>query len=158
MIEARQCIRPQSVGEQMVPANAVIQNSQISGAWIGLQALRKNVGPTVIAVGGGAVAIGDGVSQNDDCACSGRGFYVNSGDEVPVINSFCDVELRRGDWISVGDIGGCPRTRMARLLDWSCVEAQRDGNIRQRICRKRNRIREVVCMGRNGYVGRAREG
>src|SRR5579864_4325324 len=97
MIEARQRIRSQAIGEQMVPANAVIENSQIPGAWVGLQALRQNVGPTVVAVGCGAVAIGDGVTKHDDGTCSGRGSYVNSGNEVPVINGFCDVELGRGD-------------------------------------------------------------
>jgi hypothetical protein len=97
MIEARQGTRSQAIGEEMVSANAVIEDRQIPGTWIGLQALRQNVGPAVIAVGGGAVAISNGVAKHDDGTCSGRGSYVNSGNEIPVINSFCDVELGRGD-------------------------------------------------------------
>src|SRR5260221_14069505 len=97
MIEARQGIRSQAIGEQMVSPNPLIENSQLPRTWVCLQALCQHVSPTVIAIGCGTVPIGDRVAKHHDCPCFGWGSYVNSGDEIPVLNGFNAAELRCGD-------------------------------------------------------------
>ena len=59
MIESRQCIWPEAIGEQTVSADTLIQNRKIARTWLPLQALRKNIRPPIISVGRSAMSIGD---------------------------------------------------------------------------------------------------
>jgi len=59
MIHPRQRIRPQTIGKDVIPPDAVVENSNVAGLGLSLQPLRQDVGPAIVAVGGGAMSIGD---------------------------------------------------------------------------------------------------
>ena len=66
-IEAREGVGAEAVGEQMVAADAVVETRRcccVAGR--GLKASGENIGPAVVAVGGGAVAVGNGIAKGDD--------------------------------------------------------------------------------------------
>jgi hypothetical protein len=58
-IETRKCIRAKAIGKKVVSADTLIQNADVSVNRRSLKPLRKNVGPTVIAVGRGSVPVRD---------------------------------------------------------------------------------------------------
>jgi hypothetical protein len=65
-IEAREDVWPQAVGQKVIASYALVGNADIARGGRGLKAGGEYVGPTVIAVGGGAVSVGDGVAESDD--------------------------------------------------------------------------------------------
>src|SRR5450432_1495310 len=62
-IEARQRIRPQAIGQQMIAADALVRHSNVAGMRRALQTLPQYVRPAVVSVGCGAVAVGDGIPE-----------------------------------------------------------------------------------------------
>ena len=80
-----------------------------------MKAAGENVGPAIVAVGGGAMAVGDGVAEGDDGSCGGRGLHIDFGDLVPVIDVFGIGERGSADEVAVRVEGGCTRARVSGL-------------------------------------------
>src|SRR5580658_5786363 len=160
IVETGQRIRSQTIGEQVVSSDPVVENGDVVGRRRFLEPLCQSVGPPVIAVGRGAVSIGNRIPKDDDCPGIGRSRYVNSGDEVPVFNGLRAEELGHRNQVSMCDVGSRSRTWMAGLFVRSRADVQRDGYIGERIYRKRDRIRKVVGVrwNRNAWQAREREG
>src|SRR5215472_11433871 len=66
-IEASECIRSQSVLEQMVPADALIQNAHVPCSRRSLEPRSQHIRPTVISICSCAVAVRDRIAQNGKC-------------------------------------------------------------------------------------------
>src|SRR5262249_2727188 len=71
MIEAPESIGSKTIEQKAVAADAVIQNGKRLCCTSRLQALCQEIGPAIVCVGGCAVAISDGVTQNNNRASSG---------------------------------------------------------------------------------------
>ncbi len=67
--EACQRIGAETVGKQMISTDALIGNSNRSCLGCSLESGREHIGPTVVSVGGGSVAIGDGVTEHHYRSC-----------------------------------------------------------------------------------------
>src|SRR5215472_9811794 len=65
-IEARQCIRAESVDKQVISADALVRYGNVASGRRVLQPAGKYIGPAVVSIRGGAMPIGDGVAQCDD--------------------------------------------------------------------------------------------
>src|SRR6516225_4505479 len=63
VVKACQSVRSEAIEQKTVPADAFVQNSDRSRRRIGLQALGEQIRPSVISVGGGTMAVGDGVTE-----------------------------------------------------------------------------------------------
>ena len=62
-IEAGERVGAQAVDEKMIAADAVIEHGDVLCGGGLLQARGEHVGPAVVAVGGGGVAVGDGIAK-----------------------------------------------------------------------------------------------
>jgi len=78
-IEAGECVGPEAVGEEMVAADAEVEDGDIARGGRGLETRGKDIGPAIVTVGGGGVSVGDGVAERDDGGCGWRGLYVDAG-------------------------------------------------------------------------------
>ena len=91
-VEAGEGVGAEAVGEEVVAADALVEDAGGMGCGVGLEALGEDVGPAVVAVEGGGGAVGDGVAEGNDGEGGGGGLDVDGGDEVPVV----DLSWRRG--------------------------------------------------------------
>src|SRR5215468_9074109 len=62
-IETGQCVRSEAVGQQVIAANTLIGDSDAARVGRDLQTFRQDIGPAVVSVCCGAMAVGDGVSE-----------------------------------------------------------------------------------------------
>ena len=103
-IKARQGTRPQAVREQMVAADAVVENPKHAVCRRLLQSLRQNVGPAIIPVGSSAVSVRNGISQDDNGCASGAGRHVHARKLIPVIH-----------FLSIGQVGSRHQIPMRQI-------------------------------------------
>jgi hypothetical protein len=128
-IEAGESIGAEAVDEEMVAADALIGDGDVSRFWSGLQPRGKDVGPSIVAIGGRAMAVGDGVSQCDNGSCTGNGLHINSRHNVPVVDLSGVGECGSGGEISVCVIGGGSGAGMPSLLRWRLGNIEADSKI-----------------------------
>src|SRR6185437_13550124 len=83
-VEAGERVRSQPIDQQMVAANTMIQHAEIPQLWHGLQTLSQHICPPIIAVGGGAMPVCNGVPQSDNGAGTLGSKNVNPRDLIPV--------------------------------------------------------------------------
>ncbi len=65
-IEARQRVDAGSIPQNLVAADGFIQYRKFAILWIGLQASRQLIRPSLVGVDGGFCAIGDGIPDGND--------------------------------------------------------------------------------------------
>ena len=70
-VEAGEHVGAEAVGEEVIAADALVEDSDVVRCGRGLEALGEGVGPAVVAVGGGGVAVGDGVAERNDGSRAG---------------------------------------------------------------------------------------
>ena len=126
MIEAGKSIGSKTIEQEAIPTYAVIENSDRLGCGIGLQVLCEEVGPAIVRVRSGAMAIGDGVAQNNNRASSGRSNNVDTTYEVPVLHLLRIRKIRCRDLVTVCDVRGRTGTWMSGLLCGWLVEVKSD--------------------------------
>ncbi len=68
-IKACKRVGTETIGQQVISTDALIGNSNRSCLGRSLESGREHIGPTVVAVGGGSVAIGDGVTEHHYRSC-----------------------------------------------------------------------------------------
>ena len=112
-IEAGEHVGAEAVGEQVVAADALIEDPDVVRCGRGLETRGEDVGPAVVAVGGGGVAVGDGVAEGDDGAGAGRGEDVDAGELVPVVDVFRVGKVGGGDEVAVHVVRGGAGAGMA---------------------------------------------
>ena len=123
-----------------------------------LEASGEDVGPAVVSVGGGAVAVGDGVTEGDDGGGAGGGEDVDRGDEVPVIDVMGISKFGRGGGIAVDIPGRGTGAGMARLLFGRDVQVESYGDVGERGDGVVDGIGDIFGAWRNGDIGSAGEG
>ena len=64
LIKSCQGTWPQAIRKKMVPANSLIENSDIACGRVCIQALGENICPSIVAVGRSAVPIGNRVTEH----------------------------------------------------------------------------------------------
>jgi hypothetical protein len=62
-IKAGENIGAQAIGKQVVAADALVGDADAARGGRGLKPLRQDIGPAIVAVGGCAVAVSDGVAE-----------------------------------------------------------------------------------------------
>jgi len=100
-IEARQNVRPQAVGQQVIAADALVGDANGSRFRRALQTAGQFIRPAVVSVGGGCVAVGDGVTENHDRSSGWRGLHVDPRNLIPVVDLLCVGEAGGADQVSV---------------------------------------------------------
>ncbi len=118
----------------------------------------QRVGPAVVAVGGGAVAVGDGIAQHRDGGDVRGRQHVDALDLIPVLDALRVRQLGSGDEIARGVEAGGARAGMAGLLRRRRVVMQADGEVAERRGIERHGIGDVVGAGRDRDVAAAGEG
>src|SRR5262249_46285615 len=116
MIEASESIGSKTIEQKAVAADAVIQNGKRLCCTSRLQALCQEIGPAIVCVGGCAVAISDGVTQNNNRASSGGSGDIDATYEVPVLHFLRIGKIGCRDLVTVCHVRGRTRTRMSGLL------------------------------------------
>ena len=98
----------------------------------GLQSRCEHIGPAVIAVGGGSMTIGDGVSERNDGSCVRWREHIDFRHLVPMIHVLRLGERGRGYLVTVDVIGRGARAGMACLLCRWCLQMKRHSEIGER--------------------------
>ena len=65
-VEAGERVGPVAVVEDAVAADAFVEDAEVGGLLVGLQAAGEDVGPAGVVVGGAVGAVGDAVAEGDD--------------------------------------------------------------------------------------------
>ncbi len=184
-IETGKGVGAEAVGEEMVAADAGVGDAESGycvlgigcrcwlGVWGvgsrvwggrerfgGLQAGGEDVWPAVVAVGGCAVSVGDGVAEGYDGGGWGVSADIDGGDLVPVINLFdfahgClfgRVEFGGGDGVAVYVIRGGAGAGVAGLDGGRLVEMDADGEVGEGGDWSVDWIGEDFSAGRDGEV------
>ena len=131
-IEASERVGAEAVGEEVVAADALVEDPDIVRGRRGLEALGEDVGPAVVAVGGGGVAVGDGVAEGNDGSCAGGGEDVDAGELIPVLDLLCVGKIACGDEIAVKVVRGGAGAGVAGFTCGRRVKVNSDGEVRER--------------------------
>jgi len=156
-VKTRESVGAEAIEEQSIAADALIDNGNGLRCGIGLEALGEQVRPAIVTVGGGAMSVGDGISEYDDGGGLRSGDNVDGGDEVPMFDFFRRGEFGRCNKIPMSEEGSSAGTGMTGLTGRRGVEIDGDGQIGKSRNGDRNSIGEVFGPGGNDYVGAARE-
>ena len=114
-IEACQCIRPESVSQQMIAADALVGYPDVARRRGTLQPACKHVRPAIISIRRCTMTVGDGIAESDHCCCSRRSLHINLRDLIPVIHMLWLKERGRTHLVAMNVIRCRTRPRMRRL-------------------------------------------
>jgi len=157
-VEAGEDVGAEAVGEQVVAADALVEDAEGSGGGRGLKPLGEDVGPAIVAVGGGSVAVGDGVAEGYDGGCVLRGGDIDCGDLVPVVHLLRGRQVCRRDLIAVDVVGRGAGAGMAGLAGGRGVEMEGDGEVGESGDGIVDGVGDVLGTCGNGDVAAAGEG
>ena len=157
-VEAGQGVGTKSVGEEMISSDALIGDCYVARVLVSLQAVGENVGPAVVAVGGGSMAVSDGVAEHDDGGGAFGSEDIDGGDLIPVVDVFGVGEIGGGGFVSVDDVRRSAGTGVAGFRGGRSLEVERDRNVRESVDLVSDGVGNVVGAGRDGDVGRSGEG
>jgi hypothetical protein len=129
VIESCQSVWPKPVEQQPISADAVIENRDIACAILCLQAFGEDIGPTIVAVCSGPMAVSNRIAQSDHRTRVGCSRDIHSADEVPVLDLFRIGKFGSRDQIAMNQKRRFPRTWMACLLRRRHIGVQRDCEI-----------------------------
>ena len=166
-IEAGESVGAKAVGEEVIAADASVGDANVGSRVLGLgcrgwgrglEAGGEDVGPAVVAVGGCAVSVGDGVAEGDYCSRRGDSQDINGGDLVPVVNVFGRVEFGGGDGVPVDIVGSGAGAGVACLDGGRRVVVDADGEVGEGGDGRVDGIGEDFGSWRDGDIGVASEG
>jgi hypothetical protein len=101
-VEAGKCAGAGGVVEDAVATDALVQDAEVRGLFVGLEAAGEDVGPAGVGVGGAVGAVGDAVAEGDDGGAVTVDFDVDAFEEGPGGDLFGRVEGLGAD-----DVAGC---------------------------------------------------
>ena len=82
-VEAGQCGGAGGVVEDAVASDAFIEDGEVGGLLVGLEAACEDVGPAGVGVAGAVGSVGDAVAEGDDGGCFFVSGDVDAFEEVP---------------------------------------------------------------------------
>ena len=95
-VESSQGVRPESVGEDAVPAGGLVREREggEGGVVGGLESREEEIGPAIVAVVVAAAAVGDAVTNDRDGANRLGDPCIERADEVPAENDMSSARFR----------------------------------------------------------------
>jgi hypothetical protein len=129
-VEAGECGGAGGVVEDAVAADALIQDAEVCGLLVGLEAAGEDVGPAGVGVACAVGAVGDAVAEGDD----GGGFVVagdvDSFEEVPGEEGLRGVERGGADDVAGDEVVGLVGEGVeGELADGLVGEEEADGEV-----------------------------
>ena len=119
-IEARQRIGAGSIQQNLVAADGFIQHRQVAILWVGLQAPRQLIRPSLVGIDGGFGAIGDRVPDGNDGCRIGGSKGVDSVEVFPAGQRGGRLQGGAGDYIAGRVIaGGVAELMLGNWARWA---------------------------------------
>ena len=126
-VEAGQGGGAGDVVEDAVAADALVEDAEIGGLLVGLEAAGEDVGPAGIRVASAVGAVGDAVAEGDDGGALFVGGDVDSFEEVPGEECLRGVERSGADDVAGDEVVGLIGEGMeGELVDWLIGEKEAD--------------------------------
>jgi hypothetical protein len=155
-VEARGKVGAQAVAQHAPAANAGVDHAQRLAVLT--QACRQHVGPAVIAVGGHAIAVGDGIADRNDRAGTARRLNFDVAQRIPARDLARLGPCRLHHLVALGEEALGAGAGMAGLARRFAFEVQRDREIGGRFEFHGDGVAVVFSARRNHDVGTAIEG
>ena len=158
-VEACECVGAGDVVQDAVAADAFVQDGDVGGLLVGLQAFGEDIGPAGVGAEGAVGAVGDAVSEGyDGCAVS-AGEDVDAFEEGPVDDLFRVFEFYGTDDVAGSGVTGLVGEGVERdVLDGLRGDEDADGEIGSGGQLEIDGIAEGERSGGNGDGGAASEG
>lgn len=156
-VEPRKCIGADTVGEQAVATDSLVQHADVMSGAVSLHSFRKNIGPAVVAIGCRCVSVGYGISQDHDRISAFGCDHVDARYLIPVVYLFGPDQVRRCDMVAMNVIGCFARTGMTGLHCRGRVEMKCDRDVRQSSYWVMNWIGDIFCTCGNDYGAHTRK-
>jgi len=156
-IEAGEGIGAEAVGEEVVAADAEVEDGDVARGGRGLEACGEDVGPAIVTVGGGGVPVGDGVAEGDDCGCERRGENVDAGELIPVFDMLRVRKVGCGDEVAVEVPRGGVGAGVSGFGGRRRVKMEGDGEARERRDGAGDGVGEIFSAGGDEDVGGSRK-
>ena len=150
-IEARQGTGTYSIDEDAIAADAFVQDGEIPGGRVVVQAGGKNVGPAVVQIVGGASSIGNGISEGHNRCCLRRdGLDIDAFEEKPGRDGGGSSEVRSADFVPGLDVVGLLSAGVdGDVADLLERQEEADGQVREGRCWELDDVAECFCAGGN---------
>ena len=143
--------------QDAVAAEAEVEHREVARLGVGEQRAGQLVCPAVLAVGGRAAAVRDGVAEHGDGGAGAQRHHVDGADGVPVVRLRHGFgEVRRVACGNVGRGAGARVAGQARRGNLAVMDG--DGEVLARFQREVHRVGDDLLAGRHREGARAAEG
>jgi len=147
------------VVEDAVAADAFVEDAEVGGFLVGLEAAGEDVGPAGVGVAGAVGAVGDAVAEGDDGGGFIGGFDVDAFEEGPGVEFFGRVEGFGSDDVAGDDVAGLVgEAVLGDLLDGLGGDEEADGDVGEGWEFEVGGVADDEGAGRDGDGGTAAEG
>jgi hypothetical protein len=85
-VEAGECGRAGGVVEDTISADSFVEDAEVCGFLVGLEATGEDVGPADVGVSGAVGAVRDAIAEGDDGSSFVAGFNVDAFEELPGVD------------------------------------------------------------------------
>ena len=157
-VEASKGAGAGGVVQDAVAADALVEDGEVGGVLVGLEAAGEDVGPAGVGVAGAVGAVGDAVSEGDDGGAVVGGFDVEAFEDGPGVDLFGVVELGGADDVAGSGVAGLVREAMdGELAEGLLGQVEADGHVGEGGKLEVDGIADDEGSGRDGDGGTSAE-